>query len=298
MFFTLALTVGGLLVLALAAILAMSAWIAYGLTRAYRIPVSGHPTELGLKFEDAAFPSRKDRVPLRGWYLPAPGDSRCIIFLQGQEHHRNSPGIRALQLAGDLVKEGYSALLFDFRGRGESGGHRDSAGDREQWDALGAMDYVVGRGIPLERIGLLGFSLGAAVALLVAAREPRIAAVVADSAWLDSLEELRRVPFLQTYLPAWFAFPITLVGRICFGADFSKVRPIKVVGKIPRPIFFIHGGQDHVIPFQETRQLYLASGNTEDRVWIVPEAGHVSSYRRQPAEYAAKVVGFFQRHFD
>jgi dipeptidyl aminopeptidase/acylaminoacyl peptidase len=290
------LAVSGLIVFVLVTIFGISAWVAHEMTQTRRLPVYGHPTELGLDYEDVTFPSRNDRIPLKGWYLCSPGDSQCIILIQGQDHHRNSPGIRALQLGRDLVDQDYSVLLFDFRGRGESGGKRDSTGDREQWDVMGAIDYVVARGIPLERIGLLGFSLGAAVALLVAAKEPRIAAVVSDSAWLDSLVELQHMPFWRFYLPSWFSFPISLMGSIFFGADFSKVRPIKVVGKIPRPIFFIHGQQDPVIPFQETQELYKASANPEDRIWIVPNTGHVASYRRQPEEYAAKVVSFFRHH--
>jgi alpha/beta superfamily hydrolase len=290
------LVASGLVILALALILGISAWVAHGMTQARRVHVYGHPSQFGLDFEDVTFPSRNDKIPLRGWYLTTPHDSRCIIFLQGQEHHRNSPGIRALQLGRDLVKHGYSALLFDFRGRGESGGKRDSTGDREQWDALGAIDYVVDRGVPLERIGLLGFSLGAAVALLVAAKEPKIAAVVSDSAWLDSVVELQSVPFFRFYLPSWFALPIALMGRIFFGADFSKVRPVKVVGRISQPVFFIHGQQDRVISFQETQELYKASGNPEDRIWIVPGTDHVASYARQPEEYSAKVISFFRRH--
>jgi pimeloyl-ACP methyl ester carboxylesterase len=290
------LAVSGLIVSVLVIILGISAWVAHELTQAKRVPVYGHPTEFDLDYEDITFPSRNDRIPLKGWYLCSPSESRCIILIQGQGHHRNSPGIRALQLGRDLVKHDYSVLLFDFRGRGESGGKRDSTGDREQWDVMGAIDHVLARGIPLERIGLLGFSLGATVALLVVAKEPRIAAVVSDSAWLDSFVELKQVPFWRFYLPAWFAFPIALMGRMFFGADFSKVRPIKVVSKIPRPIFFIHGQQDPVISFQETQELYKASGNPEDRIWIVANTGHVASYRRQPEEYAAKVASFFRRH--
>lgn len=261
-----------------------------------RVPVRGHPTEFGLEFEDVTFPSRRDKVPLQGWYLPATPDQRCIILIQGQAHNRNSPGIRSLRLGRDLVRRGYSVLLFDFRGRGESGGKRDSAGDREQWDLLGAVDHVLGRGIPLERIGLLGFSLGAAVALLVAAKEPRIPALVCDSGFLDSMVDLRQVPILWFHLPSWFAFPIALAGRTFFQADFSKVRPAKVVENIVQPIFFIHGEHDPVISFGESEELHRLSNNPEDRLWLAPETGHIAAYRRQPKEYVARVTGFFERH--
>ncbi len=290
------LALGGLAILVLLAILGISAWVAHNMTLVRRFPVYGHPSQFGLTYEDVTFPSRKDRIPLRGWYLPSQLDNRCIILVQGQEHHRNSPGIRALALGRDLVGHGFSVLLFDFRGRGESGGKRDSNGDREQWDVLGAIDYVTTRGIPVERIGLVGFSLGAAVAILVAAKEPRIPAIVSDSAFLDTVAYLKRVPFYFFFLPSWFAFPIALAGRTLFGADFSKVRPAKAVAKIaPRPIFFIHSEDDHVIPHEETEELYRASGNKENLMWIVPEGGHVRSYARRPEEYAARVADFFQR---
>ena len=64
-----------------------------------------------------------------------------------------------------------------------------SEGDREQWDLLGAIDYVEARGIPVERIGLLGFSLGAGVAILVAAQEPRIPAIVS----MDYVSDIRLI---------------------------------------------------------------------------------------------------------
>lgn len=290
------LALAGTALIGLLVVTGVSTWVAFEMTRTKRVPVQGHPTEFGLEFEDVTFPSRRDKVPLQGWYLPATPDRRCIVLIQGQAHHRNSPGIRSLRLGRDLVERGYSVLLFDFRGRGESGGTRDSAGDREQWDVLGAVDHVVGRGIPLKRIGLLGFSLGAAVALLVAAQEPKIRALVCDSGFLDSMVDLRRVPVLWFHLPAWFAFPIAMAGRIFFEADFSKVRPAKVVENISQPIFFIHGEHDPVISFSESQELHRISNNPQDQLWLAPETGHIAAYRRQPREYVVRVTSFFEKH--
>lgn len=291
------LALGGLALLALFTIFAMAAWVAHNLTRVRRIPVSGHPSQFGLTYEDVVFPSRRDRIPLHGWYLPTTQDHRCVILVQGQDHHRNSPGIRALALGRDLVQRDFSVLLFDFRGRGESGGKRDCHGDRERWDVLGAIDYVGSRGIPPERIGLVGFSLGAAVAILVAARDPGIPAVVSDSGFLDSMTYLKRMPFYWFFLPSWFAVPIALAGRWFFGADFSQVRPIKVVGRLaPRPILFIHGENDHVVPPEEAEALFRASNNPANQLWLVPGAGHIRCYSSHPEEYVAKVAAFLERH--
>lgn len=275
---------------------AYATWVAHRLTTVERVSVAGHPSMLGLSWEDVTFPSRGDEVPLSGWYLPADTDDRCIILIQGTGHHRNSPQIRALRLGKDLVDRGFSVLLFDFRARGESGGQRSSEGDREQWDVFGAIDYVTKRGIPIEHIGLLGFSLGAGVALLVAAQEPRIPAVGSDSGFLDYMMDLQNWHVGPFHLPSWFAAFVALAGRIFFKANISKVRPAQVVEEIEQPIFFIHGEDDPVISAEETIELHAISGNPEDRIWIVPNAEHVNIYRRMPDVYVERVYRFFQRH--
>ncbi|UCC61096.1 MAG: alpha/beta fold hydrolase, partial [Dehalococcoidia bacterium] len=273
-----------------------AALVAHKITQVERVPVTGHPHWLGLPWEDVTFPSRGDGVSLSGWYLPTAADDRCIVLIQGTEHHRNSQEIRALRLGRDLFERGFSVFLFDFRARGKSEGDRSSEGDREQWDVFGAIDYVTGRGIPVERIGLLGFSLGAGVALLVAAQEPRIPAVVSDSGFMDYMLELQNLYIGSFRLPSWFAIFVAFAGRIFFKADFSKVRPAQVVEQVDQPIFFIHGEDDPVIPVEETLVLHNISDNPEDRIWIVPRAEHVNVYRKKRDEYVARVSRFFHKH--
>ncbi|MFC1954528.1 alpha/beta hydrolase [Chloroflexota bacterium] len=290
------LGLAGLILLVLLIAITCSIWIAHKITKVKRMSVTGHPARLGLSWEDVTFLSRGDNVPLNGWYLPAVEDDRCIILIQGTEHHRNSPAIRALRLGRDLVKQGFSVLLFDFRARGESGGSRSSEGDREQWDVMGAIDYVASRGIPIERIGLLGFSLGAGVAILVAAQEPRIPAVVSDSGFLDYMFDLQLLYIGPFHLPSWFAYFVALAGRVFFKADFSKVRPAQVVDEVDQPILFIHGEDDPVVPMEESIELHDISDNPKDRIWIVPDAEHVNIYFKRPEMYVDRVSLFFQRH--
>ena len=289
-------SLAGLVILVLLAMFMYAAWVAHNITKVERVSVTGHPSLLGLSWEDVTFSSRGDGVPLSGWYLPTAADDRCIILIQGTEHHRNSPEIRALRLGKDLVDRGFSVFLFDLRARGASGGSRSSEGDREQWDVFGAIDYVTERGIPVERIGLLGFSLGAGVALLVAAQEPRIPAVVSDSGFLDYMMDLQKLYIGPFRIPSWFTFCVAFIGSVFFKADFSKVRPAEVVEQVEQPIFFIHGEDDPVISAEETVELHDISNKPEDRIWIVPDAEHVNAYRKMPRVYVDKVSQFFQRY--
>jgi fermentation-respiration switch protein FrsA (DUF1100 family) len=288
----------GIVLLTALVIIGYAIWVVHKTTAVERIPVSGHPSMLGLDWEDVTFPSKGDEIMLSGWYLPAETDDRCIILIQGTGHHRNSPQIRALRLGRDLVEHGFSVLLFDFRARGESEGSRSSEGDREQWDLMGAIDYVNSRGIPLERIGLLGFSLGAGVALLVAAQEPRIPAIVSDGGFLDYMMDLQFFRVGPFHFPAWFAWIIAFVGRIFFKADFSKVRPAEVIEQVDQPVFFIHGEDDLVVSAEESKELYNISGNPEDRIWIVPNTEHVNIYRKMSKTYVNRVTRFFQQYIN
>ena len=149
-------------------------------------------------------------------------------------------------------------------------------------DVLGAIDYVARRDISVEYIGILAFSLRAGVAILGAAREPSIPAVVSDSGFRDYTMDLCRLSLGPFYLPTWFAIFVLLAGRQIFSADFGKVRPAQVVNGISQPIFFIHGEDDPVISTEKTVQLHIISDNQDDRIWIVPGAEHANIFRKIP----------------
>lgn len=285
-------------VIATAALVVLGAlvYLGWSRTQVERLPVWQHPSEFNILHEDVVFPARGERLLLRGWYLSAGKDERCVILVQGEEHHRNSPGIQALLLARDLTIRGYSVLLFDLRARGESQGARSTAGDRERLDLLGALDYVVGRGIPLGCIGLLGFSLGAAVAILVASREPRLRAVVSDSAFADLLEDLRHELVPGITLPRFLVGMLSAVGGLFWGAKFGAVRPILAVSTMaPRALLFIHGTADDAINPEQSQQLAAAAAGHSE-LWLVEGAGHVGAYRSRPPEYVERVAGFFDQH--
>jgi uncharacterized protein len=84
------------------------------------------------------------------------------------------------QLAGQLAEAGYLVLRYDKRGVGQSGGRPEAAtlADYAE-DARAAVAWLAKRkDVDRNRIALIGHSEGAAVALLAAARENRVKAVV------------------------------------------------------------------------------------------------------------------------
>ena len=145
--------------------------MASGVTTPDRSSLDGHPDEYGLPYEDVTFSPRGDEwddIVLRGWViekerLAGPKDELTVILVHGLNSNRT--GDNSLALASRLFGLDFNVLLFDMRGHGESDGVQLSAGYFEKWDVLGAYDYLVQRGVPPERIGVLGWSMGGALRL-------------------------------------------------------------------------------------------------------------------------------------
>ena len=142
------------------------------------------PEDAGMAYEKVEFLSR-DGISLFGWYLP--DNSKGTIILV---HGHGGKGISMVYHASALVSKGYSVLMYDQRAHGSSEGDICTAGWREVEDLLGAVDYLKTRAdVNPERIGVLGISMGGLAALLAAAREHDIRAVVAEGPSAASLDD-------------------------------------------------------------------------------------------------------------
>lgn len=277
--------------------LAVCAYISDQATRAVRTAIVGTPSDLGLQYEPVAFDSELDHVPLQGWYLPSRGE-RAIIFVHGIDQNRWSASERIPQKTQVLVEHGFDVLLLDLRGHGQSGGDRLGFGWLERNDVGGAIAYVEGRGIPPGRIGLLGHSYGAAIALLTAAAQPDVSAIVADSAFADIRALLDNEIQLRGFPPI-FAPGVALVASHLYGVDLEQIAPLTHVASIaPRPILFIHGAEDQRIPVDNSQQLFAAAHNPADKLWIVPGAAHVQAFAVEPELYSQKVLAFFDANLE
>jgi fermentation-respiration switch protein FrsA (DUF1100 family) len=287
------LIIAGLSLVVLLALvfIGISAYLGYSLTRVEKVPVTGSPTDNGLAYEDVSFTSLYKDLTLRGWFLPVENSDRIIIMVHGNEGNRNAPNSGALDIAGELVGHGFNVLMFDLHSCGESEGNTVSGGYYEKDDLKGAVAYIRQRGF--EKIGVLGFSLGAVSALMAAAEDTEINAVIADSSYAD-LNDIMEPEFAKrTKAPKIFLRPILFMIKIMYGVDFTAIRPVETVAKIaPRPIFFIHGEADDMIPVDHARRLLEASQNPDNILWVVP-GGHTSAYHDYPVEFIDRVTSFF-----
>lgn len=274
---------GGIILLMLTS--AASALVCWTVTHPPRHLPDRTPASVGLAYRDVTFCSREDRLEIKGWLLPAANSDRVVIMAHGYRNNRLQDDVPALSLARELVKAGYNVLMFDFRNCGESAGAITSIGQYEVRDLLGAVDFVRHTPGISRRVALLGFSMGAGTAILAAAGEPAVDAVIADSPFADLEKHLKDKchPLGSVLVPEL---------KLLTGLQPERVAPAKEVSKLAsRPLLLVHGEADKVISKVSSEQIWRAAGPAAS-LWTVPEAGHLKAYAVAGSDYSHRVIGF------
>jgi pimeloyl-ACP methyl ester carboxylesterase len=276
--------------IALAAAILIFAWLLAGrATRRWKPDPACTPDEYHLPFEHVTFTSR-DGMKLGGRLTGDQGRRPVVIFCAGL--FGSMDGDTALLPA--FYKAGFDVFQFDWRGHGISDGQRVSLGVHEVQDLTGAVDFLQARGF--KRIGLLGFSMGAGVALRAAAQDSRIACVVADGPNRHLLHVIQGAFRDKVGLPlrpfAWLV--VKLIELRLGGVSLNRASPLPVVGQIaPHSVLFIHGGNDPFVPPADQEALFNACGDPKE-MWRVEEAGHREAEKVEPEAYRERVIGFFK----
>ncbi len=176
-----------------------------------------------------------------------------------------------------MAQTGLGAVVFNFRGCGLSGGNFDIEG--WQADLRAVIAYARAQSnVDNSRLGLLGFSGGAAVAVCVGAADTGIRALAACACPAD-LDMIGETSDLAGMLDYFRKVKIIRDAGFPPGADawrraFTRVRPeVRVAHLAPRPLLIVHGDADETVPPEDAYRLYAAAEEPKT-LEIVPGAGH------------------------
>lgn len=199
-----------------------------------------------------------------------------------------------LPIAESLHDAGFTVFTYDQRGCGGSSGDI-TFGAREQDDLISVVDHLVTRSdVDAEKIGVFGFSMGGASTILAAARDQRIKAVVADSAWSDVRRWLRpsvRDVFVHPRDP--FSALSLKLAEHRIGIDLDALRPVDAIARLsPRPILLIHGTADEAVWPAESERNFEAAANPKELV-LVPDVEHGGTVAPGGASTDRQVRDFF-----
>ena len=177
-----------------------------------------------------------------------------------------------------LSDAGYRAVLVDLRGHGESSGRYLTYGAVEARDLSRVLDALGSQAPSAACAGVYGFSYGAAVAIELAARDPRLVAVVAVAPF-SSLREVT-TDYERKYLPAplqlipdaWFQGAIDEGARLA-EFDPDRTAPVRAVERTFAYILLIHGTADTQVPPRHSEIVAKAAGDRAELLSI-PGATH------------------------
>ena len=270
-----------------------------------RYPPSLTPTELGLPFETTVV--RSGDLDLPAWFIPARGGAPGpgVVLVHGWESGRD----RTLPMAIFLHAAGFHCLTFDVRGHGANPAEEMpiSAGEFGL-DALAG--FVALRARPEVTVGAIsGHSMGAIGAILAAAADQRVAAVVSTSAPADPYRLTRQtfrlarlpIPDPIAYPLAWLTTRIYLRPR---GHVVSEIDATRAIARYAGPVLLAHGTDDAVVPpshmerlARSARAARVGEDSPAPVETLLIEGGHHSwlyeeaVYRRAVATFLATALG-------
>lgn len=241
------------------------------------------PDEYGLVCEEVTFASR-DGVLLHGWYAPARGNPRGTII----HYHGNAENLtNHIAFTAWMPDAGFNLFIFDYRGYGKSQGTPTRAGTIA--DGHAALDYVLSRAeTGSARVYLYGHSLGGAIATVVAAERPEVAALIVDSTF-SSYRRIAALHAQKLFGAQWIASNIS---HLLVSGGFD---PVDYISRIaPRPVLVITSGRDRVCFPELGRELFEAAAEPKE-YWEVPEAGHGEAIFERPEETMRRIERFLSR---
>jgi dipeptidyl aminopeptidase/acylaminoacyl peptidase len=186
--------------------------------------------------------------------LPEQTPRGVIVVLHGLTDRKES----MLDIAEAFADAGYLTVAPDLRAHGASGGRYTSMGYREKRDMVALLDYLAAQGCDVSHTGVLGGSLGAAVALQWAGIDSRVKAVVAVAPFAELRSEMEYFYRAHDISPLK-AFLLETAAQSEGRFSINEVSPLAAVRSIHTPILFAHGRQDDIIPINESRRLFEAA---------------------------------------
>jgi pimeloyl-ACP methyl ester carboxylesterase len=241
--------------------------------RVQRVGLELGPSSIGLDAEDVTI-AGPNRRTLKGWFVACPGDGRprpAVLVIHGW----NSAASVMLPIASLVHAAGAHALFLDARCHGRSDDDRFASMPRFAEDIEAGLRWLRGDArVEPACIVLLGHSVGAGASLLVASRDPRVAAVVSVASMAHP-GTLMRARMHARGIPAPLITVILREIERTIGAPFDTFAPTSTISRIRAPILLVHGGRDDVVPLTDATRLADASAG-HARLLVAPEADHAS----------------------
>ncbi|MCT8978713.1 alpha/beta hydrolase [Clostridium sp. CX1] len=222
-----------------------------------------------------------------------------VCIFHGFTDNKVGPHFIFVKLSRMLEAKGIASIRFDFSGSGESDGEFvNMTISKELDDAKAILNYAKSLDfVDTNNIGLLGFSMGGAVASMLAGQHKKdiqslclwgaagnIKELIALGTKEEELEEARKAGF-------WDA------GGLLVGEDFLKdalnLDVFSQASQYDRNVMLLHGSKDQTVP-PSTADKYLDIYETKAVLHIIDDANHSFSNKSWEDEVLDYSIGFLE----
>lgn len=239
---------------------------------------------------------------LQGWFIPAVQDSGQKSPLVIVVHGWSSSKQRMLRYVDPLYEAGYSLLLFDVRGHGESDEVNGVTVKIFRDDIIAAIEYAQNRpDVDVNRIGLLGHSFGGFGSIIANKKPLGIKALVTDSmpTRFRTIMEASLSKYKLHYYPLG-----PLISRIMFFRGGIKVKELpqfdvpQALKQRKAPVLLIHSKNDHYVPASELTYLIESQQDEPNQAsyLFVESDGHSNSHL--DPRFWEQVLPFYDEHLN
>ncbi len=235
-----------------------------------------------------------DNLRLRAKFLPAENAKGTIILFHGYRSGSFNDFSCAFQMYHEF---GLNILAVDQRAHGESEGKYICFGARERFDCAAWANYVDKMHEGKLPILLGGISMGATTVMLASAlKMPKtVKGVIADCGFTSPWDIIRKVGRdMVKFDPSPFLYLANVFTLWIANFDMKECSTTKALAKTHLPILFIHGDEDHFVPVSMTKRSQKACAS-ENKMLIVPKAGHGYSYLYAPEACRKALYDFFEK---
>jgi fermentation-respiration switch protein FrsA (DUF1100 family) len=182
-----------------------------------------------------------------------------------------------------------NVLLIDLRGHGLSDGNSVGMGYLDSYDLISWVNYLNGKSG--RDIAIHGLSMGAVTALNTCNKTmENVKVMIADSGF-SSFKDMMSFYFKKNYkLPSFLFYgALNTLTRVLLKTNLDEINPIEKLEASLYPILFIHGGADHRVPVNFSKNMFNACSSKKDML-IIEGADHTFAYVCEFDLYRRKIV--------
>lgn len=203
------------------------------------------------------------------------GHNKAIIIAPGFFNSKDAALLKGLK---NRLIDSYDVVMFDFRGHGESSGLYTWTA-KENLDLEKIIDHTKAK---YSKIGLIGFSFGAAISIQVTAKDKNISSLISISAPYDAMKINYQFWDLDIENDIIYNLHEGRAGKGVRPGPFwyAKKKPIDLVEKIMCPILYIHGDRDWVIRHTHSQKLYEKT-KSKKKIAIIKNGPHAEYLLRK-----------------